>query len=636
MGEERRAGAGVPPRVARPRLVRAGISVGHRAVCARGPDRAAPARQAALPALLARARGSWRPRREAPLGTAVALDQGAAPRGRHPARVAHRLGTRHAAESLARDPDRDHPRALRRAASHPAVRDPGDGARDRRPVPDPHRRELALGRERAHHHESAEHGRDGGRDRLRDDGARPEHGRRLRRAARPRLRRVLRHRCVLRGVVRVAALRSPRHQHRPAEHRLQPRRRRGLRGRGRHPPLDLDGAAHRCCDHRYRRRAHRAADAAVTRRLPRHRHARLRRDGGAGCAQRRRAAAGLQPHERPSGHQPGRLAGLRLLASRERRFARRLPGLSRLVGFRDLRPGRRRRRPHVLGRDRARPHHALLFHSPARLAARPRVDRDPRGRDGRGGDGHPAHADEDVVVRLGRLLRRRGGRLVRVVPAGRVPGHVQLQRVRLHPLHGHPRRHGQRVGSDRRRFLPRVPQHRGAGGVRRLDEREPAPLWRWPGGGQGDLRRLRGHPRRLVRDLRDHPRRRHARAAVRAVPRSASEAGVRGRRARRTARGRASADGRAAPSDGRAAQGVRRPRRRERRRLHDPPGRDREPHRAERRRQDDVLQHDHGRLQGDGGRGRVRRRGHHRPAAALRDASAASGARSRTSACFRR
>ena len=42
-----------------------------------------------------------------------------------------------------------------------------------------------------------------------------------------------------------------------------------------------------------------------------------------------------------------------------------LPGLSRLVGLRDLRPGRRRRRPHVLGGDRARPHHALLLHPPA-------------------------------------------------------------------------------------------------------------------------------------------------------------------------------------------------------------------------------------------------------------------------------
>ena len=41
-----------------------------------------------------------------------------------------------------------------------------------------------------------------------------------------------------------------------------------------------------------------------------------------------------------------------------------------------------------------------------------------------------------------------------------------------------------------------------------------------------------------------------------------------------------------------------------------------EPDRPERRRQDDVLQHDHGRLQADRRRGDLRRRGHRRPAAA--------------------
>ena len=51
-----------------------------------------------------------------------------------------------------------------------------------------------------------------------------------------------------------------------------------------------------------------------------------------------------------------------------------------------------------------------------------------------------------------------------------------------------------------------------------------------------------------------------------------------------------------------APQGVRRPRRGQRRRLHDPARVDRQPDRAERRRQDDVLQHDHGRLQADVGR----------------------------------
>ena len=59
----------------------------------------------------------------------------------------------------------------------------------------------------------------------------------------------------------------------------------------------------------------------------------------------------------------------------------------------------------------------------------------------------------------------------------------------------------------------------------------------------------------------------------------------------------------------RAAQGVRRPGRRQRRRLHDP-GEDSivEPDRPERRRQDDVLQHAHRRLQADVRVDRLRRR----------------------------
>ena len=56
-----------------------------------------------------------------------------------------------------------------------------------------------------------------------------------------------------------------------------------------------------------------------------------------------------------------------------------------------------------------------------------------------------------------------------------------------------------------------------------------------------------------------------------------------------------------------AAQGVRRPRRHGRRRLHDPARLDRRADRAERRRQDDVLQPAHGRLQADLGLDRVRR-----------------------------
>ena len=44
------------------------------------------------------------------------------------------------------------------------------------------------------------------------------------------------------------------------------------------------------------------------------------------------------------------------------------------------------------------PDHRLLLRAAARLAARARLDRDPRGRDGGCGDGRAADADEDVVV----------------------------------------------------------------------------------------------------------------------------------------------------------------------------------------------------------------------------------------------
>ena len=61
------------------------------------------------------------------------------------------------------------------------------------------------------------------------------------------------------------------------------------------------------------------------------------------------------------------------------------------------------------------------------------------------------------------------------------------------------------------------------------------------------------------------------------------------------------------PRRGQGAEGVRGPGRRQRRRLHDPRARDRQPDRPERRRQDDVLQLPHGRLQADRRADRVRR-----------------------------
>ncbi len=80
--------------------------------------------------------------------------------------------------------------------------------------------------------------------------------------------------------------------------------------------------------------------------------------------------------------------------------------------------------------------HRLLLAAAAVLAPRPRLDRDPRGRDGRRGDGRPADADEDVGVRERRLLRRYRRRLLRRLQERDVPGRLLLQHLGLHPLHG--------------------------------------------------------------------------------------------------------------------------------------------------------------------------------------------------------
>ena len=104
----------------------------------------------------------------------------------------------------------------------------------------------------------------------------------------------------------------------------------------------------------------------------------------------------------------------------------------------------------------AAPLHDLLLRPAAGLAARARLDRDPRGRDRGRGDGHPADADEDLGVRARRVLRRRRGRVLRELQVRRVPRGLLLQHLGLPALHGHPRRHGLDLGRDRRRDDPRA------------------------------------------------------------------------------------------------------------------------------------------------------------------------------------
>ena len=123
------------------------------------------------------------------------------------------------------------------------------------------------------------------RARLRRDGARPEHRRRLRRPARPRLRRVLRDRRLHDGLVRLGLL-------------LDGQRREGHPHRRRAAsPASLPGIHLNflivlvvAVDLRDDRgHDHRPADAAPARRLHRDRDARLRRDHRPHRGQRRRA-----------------------------------------------------------------------------------------------------------------------------------------------------------------------------------------------------------------------------------------------------------------------------------------------------------------------------------------------------------
>ena len=108
------------------------------------------------------------------------------------------------------------------------------------------------------------------------------------------------------------------------------RRRRRTRTRAGDPHLDLARPRHRRDLHGLRRRPHRLPDAAAARRLPRDRHARLRRDHAPDRPQRRPP---LRPehHERPAGHQSDRSAGVREHAARRDRAACRLPDLQHLV-----------------------------------------------------------------------------------------------------------------------------------------------------------------------------------------------------------------------------------------------------------------------------------------------------------------
>ena len=209
--------------------------------------------------------------------------------------------------------------------------------------------------------------------------------------------------------------------------------------------LVLPDGGHR---HGGRRRAHRPADAASARRLSRDRHARIRRDPAADRAERRPSLRHrLQPHERDRRDHADRRAGLRQLA---RTTHLHLPANFLTAGNFDsvfLWTG--------LGLV------LITVFCSARL------------RDSRIGRAWIAiREDETAAAAMGVPLMRTktwayatgaffggvAGAYYASLQERRVPRRLLLPDLRVHPLHGHPRRDGEHLGRHLRRVLPRVPR----------------------------------------------------------------------------------------------------------------------------------------------------------------------------------
>ena len=283
--------------------------------------------------------------------------------------------------------------------------------------------------------------------------ARPEHRRRLRRAARPGIHRLL---CGGRLCVRPARLAA-----------------------FQSAPAVLGHPAHRRARRLPVRCAAGRAHAQITRRLPRHRHARLRRDRAHFPQQP--VAAG-QYHQRPAGH----------LAHRPVQF-RRL----------QLQPDADPVRPRVFRSDQVLlPAAAAVAagHSDqpaaAALAHRPRLGGGTRGRDRGTGDGHQYDRHQAARFRHGRLLRRRRRRHVRRHPGLHQPGELRPGRIRHGAVDGGAGRHGQCLGGGAGRraaiFRARTAALHGRAGaeiaVRENDHRARGDTHAavWPGAGTDD------------------------------------------------------------------------------------------------------------------------------------------------------
>ena len=196
------------------------------------------------------------------------------------------------------------------------------------------------------------------------------------------------------------------------------------RQRGALHPVVLARPAARRGARRLLRHPVRRTHAAAARRLPRHRHARLRRD---------RADRGAQ------------LVGSDQRRRRPQRRRRAAPVRLEL---------RRRRAAVLLRRDRHGGAAGLHQRPIARLANRPRLDGDPRGRDRRRRDGRRPHQVQAAGLRHRRRVRRHDRRVLCRQAADRDAGDVRLPGLGDDPGDDRVRRHRQRLGRGAGRVHP--------------------------------------------------------------------------------------------------------------------------------------------------------------------------------------
>ncbi len=303
---------------------------------------------------------------------------------------------------------------------------------------------------------------------------RPQRRGRAGRPARPRLRRVLRRRCLHRRAADQPQ--QPMEQGRP-DRVLQRRL----------------GVAVVCAVgdglHRAGRPDSGHADAAAARRLSGHRHARVRRN---------HPAAGRQPgrhHQRPAWAARGgvpaargeREAARRCLLQREFRGRRQLRHLVVLAGH------------HPDGR------HPAAGRQSRTQPSRTRLGRHPGGRGRRGSDGRQHLPVQAVGVRDRRGHRRIVRRAVRRPGAVRRAADLQHHQLDVVPVRGGARWAGQQAGRDLRRVHHRLPAQPAARRAfpRHQHGRPEIPVLRHGLGGHDDLPARGAVPRsRAVAGLR--------------------------------------------------------------------------------------------------------------------------------------